>query len=459
MSSSLLLIMQEEINSIDKRREYTISILGCGQTGIIHSLLFADAGFKVICADADQATVNSLSRGKTPFLRQELESKLKNHVKTGLLGATSDIKSAVSQGRIIVIATPVEMDEKRKPDYSNIEKTCKLAGSSLRPGSLVIIVSTTGLGIVESVLKKVLENTSGLKVGTDLGLAYSPMPMCYGRTLETKPSFERIVAAADRGSLDAASIVLGAISEGRIRKTNNIRIAEATALLQPTIQAARIALANELALFCEKAGIDYLEAQRLAGTESPCMLPSPSLANCDSQHERYLLLEEAENSNAKLRIVSVTMEANEEIARHAANLVKDALRDCGKALRRARISVLGVSQLPNERSLPKKTIKELIRILETKGAKIGLYDPYFSENDLPEMQRHLKKTLSEVIEGADCIMIVTGHDQFKHLSLKKLRVTMKMPAAIVDLENALEPEKVESEGFRYRGLGRGGQTK
>jgi nucleotide sugar dehydrogenase len=316
-----------------------------------------------------------------------------------------------------------------------------------------------GFGVIEGMFREILENASGLKAGVDFGLAYSPIRLPHRQTSEMVASYERIVAAADKTSLDASATVLETLSGGRIRKTNNLKAAEMGVLFETTKQNVNTALVNELALLCEKAGIDYLETQKLADPNTSNMLFSPTLAEESDQEEPYLLLENAENLNSKLRIVSSVREINEEIIRHAADLTKDALRNCEKTMTRARVSLLGISQIPNEKSLPKRAVKELAKTLETKGVRVSFYDPHFSENEVGELQPHFKKSLTEAVEGADCIMIITGHDQFKRLNLKKLKVMMKMPAAIVDLEGILEPDKVEEEGFIYRGLGRGVWTK
>jgi UDPglucose 6-dehydrogenase len=104
-------------------------------------------------------------------------------------------------------------------------------------------------------------------------------------------------------------------------------------------------------------------------------------------------------------------------------------------------------------------VKELAKLLGARGAKVGLYDPYFTGDELSEMQHSLKKSLAEALEGVDCILILVSHDQFKRLNLKKLKFMMKMPAAIVDFEGVVEPAEVEKEGFVFRGFGRGAWTK
>jgi len=459
MSSSILHIKPEDIDSIEKRGKYTFSAIGCGLIGVFHAYLFAEAGFKVICADADQTIVNSLARGNAPFLGREIELKLKNHVKTGRLNATNDIGIAVSQSDVVVVTAPVKIDEKKKADYLDIENTCKRVGSSLRRGSLVFVVSAVGLGVTEGLIREILENTSGFKVGVDFGLAYSPIRVLNGQLVETPANHERIVAATEKSSLNAASTILETITKKGVKNAWNIKTAEAVTLFEAVQQDVNVALANELALICEKAGVDYLEAYKLAKTCGYSALSLPMLVEENIQEEPYLLLEDAENMNLKLRIPTIAKEINEEMVKHVVNLTKDALKNCGKTLRRARISLFGISQVANMKSFPKKVVKELAKMLEARGAKVSFYDPYFSANELAERQRTLKKNITEAVESADCILILTGHDQFKRLSLKKLKVMMKMPAAIVDLEEIVEPNKVEQEGFVYRGLGRGVWTK
>jgi nucleotide sugar dehydrogenase len=458
MSSSVLNVKPEEIDDVEKRGRYTVSIMGCGRIGVLHACLFADAGFKVICVDADRTIVDGLARGKAPFLNREIELKLKNHVKTGRLISANDVR-AVSKSDIIAITVSATVDEKKNADYSIIENSCKQVGSSLRRGSLVIVMSTTGLGVTEGLIREVLENTSGFKVGTDFGLAYSPVRVLNGQTLETLANHERVVAATEKNSLNAASTVLETIAKNGVRKVEDLKTAEVVTLFEAVQQDVTVALANELALFCEKVGVDYLEVHKLLKTSDYGTPSFPILVDGSIREDPCLLLEDAENLNLKLRIPVTAREINEEMAKHIINLTKDALRSCGKTLRRARIALLGISQVPNIRGSPKKFATELAKMLEARGAKLSLYDPYFSSDELAEMQRHFRKTLTGVVEGVDCIIIMTGHDQFKRLSLKKLKVMMKTPAAIIDLEGIVEPDKVEKEGFIYRGLGRGVWTK
>ena len=457
--SSVLHVKPEEMDTAEKRGRYTVGIIGCGQRGVLYATVFADAGFRVICVDADQTVVKLFTKGKVPFIKHELESKLKNFVRTSQLSATNDIKKAVSQSDIIVITTNVKIDEKKKADYSEIESVSKQVGSALRRGSLVIFGGIAGFGFTEEVLKQILENTSGFKVGADFGLAYSPIQLLDDHTAKLLTDEELKVAALEKNSLNSASIILEAITRRSVRKTLNVKTTELATLFMAAQRDASLAFANEFAIFCEKVGWDYLEVLRFLEVDVENTSSLPMLPEENSRIETYLLLEDADNLNTKLRILAVARKMNEQMVRHAANLTQKALRSCGKTLRRARIALLGIARAPNMKTSPKTVTRKLAEILETKGAKVSLHDPYFSETELADIPFSFKRSLNEALEGADCAIILTGHDHFKRLNLKKLKAIMKMPAAVVDFEGIIDPDKVEKEGFIYRGLGRGAWKK
>lgn len=459
MSSSALHLKPEEIDNIEKRRKYTVSIIGCGRIGVLHVYLFAEAGFKIICADMNQTVVNLLAKGKAPFLGHENEAKLKNYAKNGNLICTNDVKTAVTQSDIIVITVPLRIDTKKHADYSDIEKACKQVGASLRRGSVVFVMNIYGIGTTEGLIRENLENTSGLKAGTDFGLAYSPFQIAHNQASEIIANPNRIVAATEKNTLSVAVAILASITKSEVREIINIKTAEAATLFGLARDDVDIALANEFAILCERTAVDYLEACKPANVGRRGSLQLPILTDEDHQEKPLVLLEDAENLNVKLRLPAIAREINEEMVKHFANLVKDALTKCGKTLRRARISLLGLSRTPNMKDSPKNVIEEIARTLETRGAKISLYDPFFLDNEQTERPYVFKKSLTEAAEGADCIMILVEHDQFKRLNLKNLKVIMRMPAAIVDLAGIVEPDKVEKEGIIYRGLGRGVWTK
>jgi UDP-N-acetyl-D-mannosaminuronic acid dehydrogenase len=448
---AVLRLNPEEIDTIEKRGKYTVSVIGCGEKGVLYAIAFAEAGFKVTCTDADQSLTRRLAKGKTPFSEHEIESKLKNLVRTGQLSTTNEIKNSVSQSDIIIVTITAKIDDKKNLDYSEAENSCKQVGAALHRGTLVIYGGIAGFGFTEGIIKETLENTSGLRVGEDFGLAYNPIQISNGQAIESISNQELTVAANDKTSLDAASTVLRTVTKKGVKQILDFKTAELAALFTVARRDANVALANELATLCENAGIDYFETFKLFGSDARESF-APTIAAEGGRNEVYLLLESAENLNTKLRLTALARQINESMVRHVVNLTQDTLRSCGKTLRRARVAVLGTTG-------PRTTADTLVKMLEAKGAKVSIYDPMFSKNEPSEMTRVFKRSLNEAVEGTDCIVILTGHDQFKRLNLKKLRAVMKMPAAIIDLTGTIELQKVEKEGFIYRGLGRGVEKK
>jgi UDP-N-acetyl-D-mannosaminuronic acid dehydrogenase len=316
-------------------------------------------------------------------------------------------------------------------------------------GNLVIYAGAAGFGSTEGIVKETLETASGFKTGQDFGLAYVNAQV-NERELHAEAIGEQelLVAANDKASLDAVSAVLSTVAKKGVRQAANMKIAELTTLFEYAKKQLATALANELAITCEKAGVDYLETLKLA---RPGCQESGSIPTIDGEWLEpwaRLLSENAENLGAKLRLLDLARHVNEEVMRHAVGLTQDALRDCGKTLRRSRIALFGMAG-------PGTSGESFLKMLEAKGARINRYDPHGVKDEEQDAVRAPKRNLTEAVENCDCIVILTAEDQFKRLNLKSLRSAMKTPAAIVDLAGVFESKRVRGEGFLYRGLGRG----
>lgn len=455
----MMTLKKEDIDTPEKREKYTLSVIGCGRMGLSHACLFAEAGFKVIATDVNQRIINLIKKGKTPFMELGLNVLLEKHIKNGRLTATQDAREAVSASGIIVFVVPTLIDKRKKPDYSAIEKACKDVGIGLRPGSMIIFASATGPGVTESLVKETLENTSGLKAGIDFGLAYSPIRAIPGRVLQDITAYARVVGAVDEQSLRIGCLVLSTIVTGEMVKVNDIKTAEAVKLFESVYQGINLALANNFALFCEKAGIDIVEAQKAARTQPICHLPVPETVNECVIKDCYLLVEESETLNVKLSMLTFARRINDEMLGHTVRLVRDALRVCGKNMRRAKVTIFGISCRPNVKVAEGSQAKKLINRLNKKGMMIRVYDPLFSYKELTEMGYPIERTLKKTVEKADCLVIAVGHDRFRRLNLGKIKFLVKKPAAIVDISHVIDPIKAEKEGFVYRGIGRGVWTK
>jgi len=457
--SMAMTLERNDIDPPEKRRAYTVSVVGCGRMGLPHACLFAEAGFKVIGVDSDQRVVGLMKRGRASFAEPELDALVKRHVKNGRLTSTSDARKAASTSDVIVFVVPIPIDRKKKPNYFRLEKACKDVGMGLRSGSLVIFASATGPGVTETLVKETLESASGLKAGVDFGLAYSPIRAAPGRMLQDIATYARVVGAVSEQSLKTACLFLSTIVKGEIIKARDIKTAEAVKLFENVYKDVNIALANEFAHFCEKAGIDFVEAQKAANTQPECHLLTSKIVGGHVSRDSYLLLDEADAVNVKLRMLTLARKINDEMLGHTLHLIRDALKSCGKTMRRAKISVFGVSCRPNIKEPRGSSTKKLVSMLNKKGALVKVYDPFFSQKELIEMGYSAERTLTQTVEGADCLVITVGHDRFRRLNLRKIRFLVRKPAAIVDMGHVITPQKAEKEGFVYRGVGRGVWTR
>lgn len=451
-------ISKEDIDSFEKCRSYTVSIIECGRIGVLHACLFAEAGFKVIGVNTNPHTLKMLKKGWLPFFNEEGRRALGRHVKEGTFTASSDVRKAASESDIIAIAVQIAIDKKKKPDYSLLEKTCKEVGMGLKKGSLVLFVSSIGIGIVESYLREVLEKASGLEAGIDFGLACSLVNVDSREGLSEVYNSLRVVGAINESNLGTASLILNRITQSPIAKVSSMRTAEAVNLFQNVYNETNLALANELALLCERLKIDFLEILKVANKGNIFNLPLPGIMTSSVRKDFYLLLEEAEDVTFNLRLTLLARKINKEIPDYTFRLVKDVLKVCGKTVRRAKISILGLSRRPNVKEPPGTLTKNIINLLKKKVRVVQVYDPFFSEKELTELGFEGGK-LSKVVEKTDCIIIMMGHSKFERLNLKKVKFLAKKSPGIVDISHVIDPAKVEKYGFAYRGLGRGVWTK
>jgi UDP-N-acetyl-D-mannosaminuronic acid dehydrogenase len=438
---SALQLKPQDLDSGEKRRKISVAVVGCGHKGIFYANTLADAGYHIVCTDADASVVKKLAKGKTSFSAPELEAKLKSHVTAENICPAGELKKAVAQSDVVILAINAKVAEQKINGDNGLASTCKQIGSALKEGTLVIYGGVAALGFMETTLKETLENTSGLKAGVQFGLVYSPLTAIQSAQLEFW------VAAADKTSLEAAQNLLKTLTKN-VTATDDVKAAEVATLFELAKRDAQVALANELAMFCENANVDCLSVFNRLSKNDPSF--QPKIVEEQNLTQAYLLLETAENLNAKLKLPAVARQINQDMIKHAVNLTAAALRAGGKTLRRGKVAVLGSA-------ISDSAAAAFVRLLEQKGSKVSLYDPAARREPLDT--RVVKRSLNETVEGADCIVLLSEVDQLGRLNLKKIKALMKSPSVMVDLVGKFEPAKVETEGFIYAGLGRGVEKK
>lgn len=440
-----------------RRGEVAIGVFGMGWMGLPTACLLAEAGARVIGVDINPQVVDMINAGRSPVDEPGLQPLIQKHVLEGRLRATDDVGDAASRSDVILIVVPTLIDAQRRPDYSAVERVCRGIGLRLRMGCLVIFESTVGPGIMEGLVRAELETASGLGAGADFGLAYSPIRATAGRVLRDLTAYPRIVAGLDMRSLEAASAVLGVVVKGGLVKVRDIRTAEATKLFENVYRDVNIAMASELALFCERAGIRFEEVKEAANTQPYCHLHTPGIGvggHCIPVNP-YFLIDVAEDLKVDLRLVKGARRINDGMPDHTFRLVVEGLRACGKTLRRSRVAVLGVSYRANVKEARSSPARQVIGRLLKKGAKVNVFDPHFRAKEVEAMGYPASESLERAVENADCILAAVSHDALTGIRLEELARLVRRPACLVDACHLFNAEDAAEAGFVYREVGSG----
>lgn len=438
-----------------KSGSFTIEVVGLGWMGLPIACLFAEAGARVIGADQNSSLVKIVNSGKSTINEEGLPELLRKVVRSGKLTATTETMGASSESDVIAITVPTLVDRHRKPDYHHVEEACTDIGKGIRAGSLVIFQSTCGPGVTERVVKATIEKYSGLKAGEEFGLAYSPLRAMGGQGLSDLRKYARVVGAINKKSADAAMAILSCVVDGKLIRARDIRTAEASKLFETVYRDVTIALSNEMAVFCEEAGIDYYEAAKAANSQpySHLLLPGVGVGGHCLPVYPYLLASEADNFKFKLPLES--RRVNDQMPRHVLRLAAEGLRACGRSVKRSRFTVLGITYRPNVRETRFSPSIELVNLIKKRGGRVSVYDPLYTPDELKQMGFHAEPTLAGALEKADCTILTVNHNEFNSIKAVDLAAKMSKNSIVVDCTALLDPCEIEKVGLAYRGVGRG----
>lgn len=440
-----------EINEVGN---FTIAIVECGKLGIPHAKLFARAGLKVICANSNPHILKQLIRVRRRIFEEEDFQSIGRE--EDFFKVVPDVREAVSESTIVIVSTRSKVDKKKRSNYSSIEKTCKEVGMGLNKGSLVLFMAQTGPGIIEDTMCPIIEKASGLNVGKDFGLASSPFKVdVQGHDIDAISKKVRVVGASDEAYLQRAKLILSKIHP-EVVEVSNIRTAEALGLFREVKKEVDLAIANEFAMICEKFEIDFIEVLKAAMRSQAFSLPSPNLVDDSIRKDYEMLLHESDNVNLNPRLLTAAGKLNDSMVDQIYRLIKEVLRVSGKTMRRAKVSVIGISQRPNVKVAPGASRKKFVSFLRKKVRTVMVYDPFFSNKELSELGFEAED-LTKTVERTDCIIVLVAHEKFERINLKRIKLLAKKAPVIVDVAHIIDQVRAEKNGFIYRSLG-GGYT-
>jgi UDP-N-acetyl-D-glucosamine dehydrogenase len=402
-----------------------VVVVGAGYVGLPLAQVFSDAGKTVTLLDISSERVTAIMRGESPI--EDVPSSTLRQLLAGGLTATTDY-DVVRDADAIVIALPTPLSKQREPDLSIVLGAVEEIATRLVPGQLVVLESTTYPGTTREQVLPILERESGLTVGDDFFLAFSPERVDPGRTDWTTSTVPKVVGGITPACGDrAAALYDGAISS--VHRVSTPEAAELTKLLENIFRSVNIALVNELAQLCDRMGIDVWEVIDAAATKPFGFMsfqPGPGLGGHCIPIDPFYLTWKAREFGFATEFIELAGKVNEGMPYYCRSRISQALNHgAGLALSQSRLLVLGVAYKRDVADMRESPAIKLIELLQAAGAEVSYHDPHVSE--LRSLGLH-----SVPLDAAayDCTVIVTDHSSIDYDAL------VRDSAVLVDLRNA-----------------------
>lgn len=441
--------------------QLTVAVYGLGRVGLPLAVAWLMAGARVIGVTKTKKTIRRVMSMKCGFDEPGVDEALGRFVPKGRLTATTDGVSASKESEVKLIAVPSAVDiESRAVDLSSLEDVYPKIGRGLKRGDLVITETSVPPGTTGRLARPLLEKESGLKAGADFGLAYSPERIYEGRAIkDIVESYPKVVGADDSLSLDAAAALYERVAKKGVIRLSSSAAAEAEKLFEGVYRDVNIALANELAKFCQAVGLDFWETRRAANSQPFCHLhrPGPGVGGWCIPYYPYFVIAEASTVGVDLPLTKVARETNETMPDHVVTLTCKAA--VAKKLRvgGSKVVILGLSFRGNVADTRLSPTYDLVRKLRSLGADVWVYDPHIRARDgeLREAGARQASSLRTALKNSSFIVVATDHSEFSKLSLKQLlKGSRRESIVVIDTRNVLDASEIPGD-VSYVVLGKG----
>ncbi len=402
-----------------KEKQANIAILGLGYVGLPLAVVFGEAGFRVTGIDPDSRKVDSLKKGVS-YIPDVKTGTIEKLVRSGNLTATTDF-SALKQMDAVSICVPTPLRQTGDPDMSFIISATEELAKYMHKGMVVVLESTTYPGTTRELLLPKLGTERGLTIGEDWFLAFSPERVDPGREDFTTINTPKVMG----GITEACSEAATAWYEGAIKTVHPVSSAEAAEmakLLENTFRMINIGLVNELAIMCERLGVDVWEVIDAAATKPFGFMkftPGPGLGGHCIPIDPLYLSWKMKSFNYNARFIELASEINTNMPRYVVSRVMEALNDRGKPLKGSKVLVLGAAYKPDIDDVRESPALDVIGLLQKKGALVEYHDPYIPhihhENDGWHMDSITDMMKS--VREADAVVIITNHKDYDYKAI------------------------------------------
>jgi UDP-N-acetyl-D-glucosamine dehydrogenase len=410
-------------------RSATIGIIGLGYVGLPLAVEFAKGGFKVIGYDVSERVCKSLMEGHS-HIQDVPSADVAKLVRQQLFEATTD-ESRLREADAVSIAVPTPLVKTRDPDMSYVVSATATISEFAHPGMLVVLESTTYPGTTRELMQPKLE-AAGLKIGTDVFLAFSPERVDPGNPVWHTKNTPKVVGGITPACTEVASALYQSCLD-TIVPVSSTETAELVKLLENTFRSVNIGLVNEMAIVCDKLGVNVWEVIDAAATKPFGFMkftPGPGIGGHCIPLDPHYLAWKMRTLNYKTRFIDLASEINSEMPALVVEKVARALNDERKSVNGSNVLVLGVAYKKNIDDMRESPALDVIRLLEGRGAKVSFHDPHvktFREDGHTFTGVELTDA---ALRNSDAVVIVTDHDAVNYQ-----RVCDLAPV-VVDARNA-----------------------
>ncbi|HVX39494.1 MAG TPA: nucleotide sugar dehydrogenase [Gemmatimonadaceae bacterium] len=422
--------MKQQLLARIEDRSAIVGVIGLGYVGLPLAVEFAKAGFRVVGYDVSERAVLGLMAGES-HIQDVPSSEVAALVRAGRFIATSD-DSVLATADAIAVAVPTPLVKTRDPDMQYVQAAAQTIADNAHPGLLVVLESTTYPGTTRELLQPMLED-GGYVVGEDVFLAFSPERVDPGNPTWHTKNTPKVIGGITPACTEVAT-ALYARAIDTIVPVSNPEAAELTKLLENTFRSVNIGLVNEMAIVCDKLGVDVWEVIDAAATKPFGFMkftPGPGIGGHCIPLDPHYLAWKMRTLNYKTRFIDLASEINSQMPAYVVEKVAHALNDDEKSVRGSRILVIGVAYKRDIDDLRESPALDVFRLLEELGASVEYHDPLVPVIREDGYVRTSIPLTTEVVALADAVVIVTDH---RAIDYQMLRDHARL---VVDSRNAM----------------------
>ena len=400
-----------------KQRTAKIAVMGQGYVGLPLAVVFAEAGFEVIGIDPDQDKIDAINRGDSYIVDVSSEQVAKL-VNDGKLSATTDF-SAIKDVDAVSICVPTPLRKTGDPDLSYIINATTDISKYIHPGMVIVLESTTYPGTTRELLLPELTQNSNLEIGVNLFLAFSPERVDPGREDWTTINMPKVIGGITPACTEVSSTWYEQALQSVVR-VSSAEVAEMAKLLENTFRMVNIGLVNEMAIMCDRLGIDVWEVIDAAATKPFGFMkftPGPGLGGHCIPIDPLYLSWKLKSLNYSARFIELASEINTTMPRYVVGKIQDILNWHGKALNGSRILILGAAYKPDIDDIRESPALDVIALLKEKMAEVSYHDPYLPIITHDGWTLESASDLMKAVADADCVVIITNHSSYDYLAI------------------------------------------